>query len=120
MIIIVIDDGDDDDRSDDVNYLLMVIITVVIDDSKVIYILLQSTCSFLKFRFTPESIRWYTTHNRIEKAEKELRNIARINRKEYPEVMIKVPATSTKSLGCLALFSTWSLAFSVMIQAVAW
>ena len=75
---------------------------------------------FLKFRFTSESIRWYITHDKIEKAEKELRDIARTNRKEYPEEIIKVPVTSTKNLSCLALFSTWSLAFSVMIQAVAW
>ena len=71
-------------------------------------------------RFTPESIRWYITHDKIEKTEKELRDIARTNRKEYPEEIIKVPVTSTKNLSCLALFSTWSLAFSVMIQAVAW
>ena len=72
------------------------------------------------FRFTPESIRWYITHDKIDKAEKELRDIARINKKEYPEEIIKVPVTSTKSLSCLALFSSWSLAFSVIIQAVGW
>ena len=72
------------------------------------------------FRFTPESIRWYITHGKIEKAEKELRDIARTNGKEYPDERIKVPVNSTKSLSCLALFSTWSLTFSVMIQAVAW
>ena len=72
------------------------------------------------FRFTPESIRWYITHDKIDKAEKELRDIARINKKEYPEEMIKVPVTSTKNLSCLALFSSWSLVFSVMIQAFVW
>ena len=72
------------------------------------------------FRFTPESTRWYITHDKIDKAEKELRDIARINKKEYPEEMIKVPVTSSKNLSCLALFSSWSLVFSVMIQAFAW
>ena len=95
---------DDDTRTNDVAYFAMVIIQLVL---------------FL-FRFTPESIRWYITHDKIDKAEKELRDIARINKKEYPEEVIKVPVTSTKSLSCLALFSSWSLAFSVVIQAVGW
>ena len=76
-------------------------------------------CVFV-FRFTPESIRWYMTHDKIEKAEGELRDIAKANRKEYPEEIIKIPATSGKNLSCLALFSTWTLAIGVLIQAFAW
>ncbi len=72
------------------------------------------------FRFTPESIRWYMTHGKIEEAEGELRDIARENKREYPEETIKIPPTSTKNLSCLALFSTWTLAIGVLIQAFAW
>jgi hypothetical protein len=60
------------------------------------------------------------THDKIEKAEEELRDIARANKKEYPEETIKIPATSSKNLSCLALFSTGTLAIGVFIQAFGW
>lgn len=74
----------------------------------------------LLFRFTPESVRWYLTHDKIQKAQKELRHIATTNKKYYSEEAIKVPVGSTEGLSCLALFSTWSLALSAIIQAVVW
>ncbi len=60
------------------------------------------------------------THDKIEEAEGELRDIARENKREYPEETIKIPPTSTKNLSCLALFSTWTLAIGVMIQGFGW
>ena len=83
-------------------------------------IIISSVMILSLFRFTPESIRWYMTHDKIEKAEQELRDIAKANKKEYPEEMIKIPATSSKNLSCLALFSTWTLAIGVFVQAFAW
>jgi hypothetical protein len=80
----------------------------------------NSTDILSVFRFTPESIRWYMTHDKIEKAEGELRDIARMNRKEYPEETLKIPATSTKNLSFLSLFSTSTLAIGALIQAFAW
>ncbi|XP_028391757.1 solute carrier family 22 member 15-like isoform X2 [Dendronephthya gigantea] len=75
---------------------------------------------FIFWKFTPESIRWYMTHEKIEKAEGELRDIARVNRKEYPQEILKIPPSSTKSLSCIALFSSWTLAISALIQAFTW
>ena len=82
--------------------------------------ILDSAVSLSLFRFTPESIRWFMTHDKVEKADKELRHIAKENKKEYPEETLKIPATSTKNLSCLALFSTWTLAIGVLIQGFAW
>ncbi|XP_046843149.1 solute carrier family 22 member 15-like isoform X2 [Xenia sp. Carnegie-2017] len=72
------------------------------------------------WKFTPESIRWYMTHGKVDKAEEELRDIARENKREYPECSLAVPASSDKRLSCLSLFSTCSLTVSVLIQAFAW
>ena len=86
----------------------------------IILMINYSTDILSVFRFTPESIRWYMTHDKIEKAEGELRDIARMNKKEYPEETLKIPATSTKSLSFLSLFSTSTLAIGALIQAFAW
>ena len=72
-------------------------------------------------KFTPESVRWQLTHNKAEKAEKNLRQIAKVNKIEYPDVTLKIPEVSNEGrFNCLALFSSWSSAIGVLIQAFAW
>ena len=71
-------------------------------------------------RSIPESIRWYMTHDKVEKAEVTLQKIAEINKTKYPNEHLYVPETATVSLGFLALFSTCSLAISALVQAFAW
>ena len=59
------------------------------------------------------------THGKIEKAKGELRDIAKANKKEYPELTtLKIPATSTKNVSCLVIFSTWTLVIRVLIKAL--
>ena len=36
------------------------------------------------------------THDKIEKAERSLREIAKVNKKEYPEEVLKVPVTTKR------------------------
>ncbi|CAB3990800.1 Organic cation transporter [Paramuricea clavata] len=72
------------------------------------------------FRFTPESIRWYLTHNKIGKAEESLRQIAKANKKDYLEGSLKIPTVPKKNLSCLALFSSWSVTINVLIQGFVW
>ena len=60
------------------------------------------------------------THDKVDKAEDTLRKIAEVNKKKYPNEHLSVPDTATSSLGCLALFSTWPLAISALVQAFAW
>ena len=71
-------------------------------------------------RSIPESIRWYMTHDKVEKAEVTLQKIAEVNKTKYPNEHLSVPETATVSLGFLALFSTCSLTISALVQAFAW
>ena len=76
----------------------------------------------LKFRFTPESTRWYLTHGHVKEAEKNLRQIAKVNRKEYSDENLKMPEFTNEGrrFNCLALFSSATLTISVLIQCFAW
>jgi hypothetical protein len=76
---------------------------------------------FVGFRFTQESSRWHLTHGKADKAEKNLREIAKVNRKEYPEEKLKIPEVSQDSrFNCLALFSSLTLVICILIQAFVW
>ena len=98
-------------------------ITIAVDekhDADCIYYKFNNN-THIVFRFTPESIRWYLTHDKIEKAQEKLVEIAKTNKKEYTEEPSKIPtSSSSKDLRCLALFATWPLFISNMVQASAW
>ena len=64
-------------------------------------------------------MRWHATHNQMEKAERTLRLIAKVNKKDYPVEQLFVPVNE-KPASCILLFTKCTLAINVFIQGLAW
>ena len=91
-------------------------------DSKKI-ISLNFVCISLP-RFIPESARYLIVKGRIGDCEKTLREIARVNKKEYPDVSLKDPTEGGKHevrLGDFRdLFRSKSYTHKTLVTWVAW
>ena len=71
------------------------------------------------YSFIPESVRWLLKKGRQSEARTILAKVARLNKKEMPEVELKVPKEET--LGDLRdLFSSRKMAHRTLVSWLIW
>lgn len=71
----------------------------------------------------PESVRWLMTHGKIAQAEKILKRVAKINRKEMPDDTLGLPRDqkgAQQEAGFTDLFRTRSMTKKTIISWISW
>lgn len=74
-------------------------------------------------RLVPESVRWLMTHGKIAQAEKILKRVAKINRKEMPDDTLGLPRDqkgAQQEAGFTDLFRTRSMTKKTIISWISW
>lgn len=79
--------------------------------------------SFVTNRLVPESIRWLMTHGRIAQAEKLLKRVAKVNKKEMPDEGLALPEdqkSTQREAGFRDLFGSRAMAKKTVISWISW
>ena len=80
--------------------------------------------SFFTNRVVPESVRWLLTHEKTEEAEKVLKKVAKVNKKEMPDEGLGLPEDQRcgqrREAGFMDLFGTRSMTKKTLISWISW
>ncbi|XP_068716130.1 organic cation transporter protein-like isoform X2 [Montipora capricornis] len=79
---------------------------------------------FVFWIVVPESVRWLLTHEKTEEAEKVLKKVAKVNKKEMPDEGLGLPEDQRcgqrREAGFMDLFGTRSMTKKTLISWISW
>lgn len=91
-------------------------------DSLHVTFIFELLIHLLFFRFIPESVRWLRITNQTDKAMTTLRKVAKFNKKEFPDVILKPVERpeENKHGSLLDIFRPCRMAIKSVIQGYTW